>query len=211
MNTWIAQLLAQAIGPIKDAIQAVYERIATIYSSVITVGSNVRNAFGTLLATVRLKLARLRSLTTQVYATAWWIIFVRIPQSISNATQSIVSWAARTINDLRIEARTLISNVIAWARQQLNDLTVWRDKFVTWLLGRLSDIWHDLQFVFDRVTQLLIHPEALAAWILGPLFMLALQYIQLNLDQILDFIVKRGVYYAARAALQIEDVLVKLL
>ncbi len=211
MDKWIRDLISQAVGPVRDAVTAVFTRIAAIWSAIIAVGTNLRNAWRYLVNAARHKLAQLRGLVGEAWATMAWLIKIRIPQAIGVAVNGIVSWTLRTISNARNALEAAISSAVAWARARLGELQQLLSDLIQWIRETVADILSTLGYIVRVVGALLTDPAHMAEWIFGALVRKVISYIDTNADALFDLLLRRGVYYAGKVANRLEEMLVKLL
>lgn len=211
MDKWIRDLILQAIGPVRDAVTAVVQRIAVIWSAVVAVGINVRNAYRYLVNAAKHKLAQLRGLASEAYTTMAWLIKIRIPQAIGTATNGIVQWTLRTISDARNAIDAAIRNLTAWASRRLGELQQFLGELGTWIRETVADIRTTLMFVARIVGALLTDPAHMAEWLFGALVRKVLSFINDNAETLFDLLLQRGLHYAGRVANRLEEMLVRLL
>ncbi len=211
MDKWIRDLISQAVGPVRDAVTAVFTRIAAIWSAIIAVGTNLRNAWRYLVNAARHKLAQLRGLVGEAWATMAWLIKIRIPQAIGVAVNGIVSWTLRTISNARNALEAAISSAVAWARARLGELQQLLSDLIQWIRETVADIRSTLGYIVRVVGALLTDPAHMAEWIFGALVRKVISYIDTNADALFDLLLRRGVYYAGKVANRLEEMLVKLL
>lgn len=211
MDKWIRDLILQAIGPLRDAITAVLERIAVIWSAIVAVGTNLRNAWRYFVNAARHKLAQLRGLVAEAWVTMAWLIKIRIPQVVGTLTDNIVSWTLRTISNARNALEAAISNVATWARARVNELRQFLSDLTTWARETIADITATLLYVVRIVGALLTDPSRMAEWLFGALWRKVLNFIDQNAEALFDLLLQRGIYYAGKVANRLEEMLVRLL
>lgn len=211
MDKWIRDLILQAIGPLRDAVTAVLERIAVIWSAIVAVGTNLRNAWRYFVNAARHKLAQLRGLVAEAWVTMAWLIKIRIPQVVGTLTDNIVSWTLRNISNARNALEAAINNVATWARARVNELRQFLSDLTTWARETIADITATLLYVVRIVGALLTDPSRMAEWLFGALWRKVLNFIDQNAEALFDLLLQRGIYYAGKVANRLEEMLVRLL
>jgi phage-related protein len=211
VDNWIRDLITQAIGPVRDAVTAIFARIAVIWSAIIAVGTNLRNAWRYFVNAARHKLAQLRGLVSEMWATMAWLIKIRIPQAIGVAVDGIVNWTLRTISNARNALEAAISSVVTWARARLGELQQFLSDLTQWIRETVADIRATLGYIVRIVSALLTDPAHMAEWLFGALVRKVLSYIDTNAEALFDLLLQRGIYYAGKVANRLEEMLVRLL
>ena len=211
METFIYALINAAIGGVRDLAAAAMERMLWLYAIVVTVGTAIRQGWNTVISGANFWRTKIRTFGWQLYGTIWYIIWVRIPVTISTSIDAVTMWVTVFINDVEARLTAGLAILRDWIVGRVNEFLDFINQLRQYLTRRFGELWDWADRVGHLVFTLLTSPDAMAAWVFGALVRFAINYIDENADGILDLIRRRSVYYAGRIAVRIEEVLVKLL
>lgn len=211
MDAWLRDLILNSVNGIKALADAAWQRIQWVYNIIVAVGLGVKNGWSYLYGMSRYALRQLALVAQEQYVTLYWLVWIRIPQAINNATDRVVSWTARTIQELRDYTSQYFALVIDWATRKLNGLIDRVTQLGEWALRTVNEIIDTLTRVAALVFTLLTSPERMAKWLLAALLNELLTVADEQADRILDWIRRRSVFYAGRVAARVEDVLARML
>lgn len=211
MEQWIRSLITAATSGIVAAVTAVADRIAWVYNVFITLGIKVRTAFDGALNGIRTKLTALLNVSREVYVTLHWLVFIRIPQVIAYAVNNAVSWLSDFVVSVRDALRAAINNLLLWAVQQVQRIDSFISQVVHWATTNFNAVVAKVAWLVTTVTNLLIDPRRMAAWVIEALAVEALRWVDRNADRVVLALRERSVRFTLQAAKRIEDVIVRLL
>lgn len=211
MDSWIIALISLAVGGVRDLAAAAMERILWLYGVVVAVGSAIRGGWNTVTGAARFWRTKIWSFGAQLYGTLWYIVFIRIPVTISNAVDNVSMWVTAVIDDVETRLTIGIGLLRNWIVDRVNEFLDFADQIRQYLIRRFGEIWDWADRVGHLVFTLLASPANMVEWIFGTLIGYTIRYIDDNAESIGDLLRRRSVYYAGRIALRIEEVLVRLL
>ena len=211
METFIRAIVNLAIGGVRDLAAAAMERMLWLYGVVVTVGIAIRFGWNSVTGAARFWGAKVWHFSAQIYGTLWYIIHVRIPAMIGNATGNIIEWASAVIQDLEMRITIGLTLLRDWAIARVNDILDFLDRFGIWVARTFNEAWDMIGRIGDLVFMLLTSPERMAAWLFGALVRHLFRYMDENAESIMDIFRRKSVQYAGLIAMRIEEVLVRML
>lgn len=207
MEQWIKDLISAGLKPIRELAQAATDRIAAVYNAFTAALGRVRRAAvnwvsvgrGWVSATVR----NAGAVATRLR----WLIVVEIPRRVDSGIDAATRWSADRINAARQLAETLTAQLRAWVTARINEaiagLTAVRDYFT----GKWNELAATARQLADRVFGVLGTPERLAAWILGPLITLLLDWAWHNAARLAELAWRRRREVEQRALGLVETII----
>lgn len=139
------------------------------------------------------------------------IIRNRIPRAFSHALNTAVEWARRFAAGAVATARGLFSTVLDWVARNLaavrGALTAARD----YLLKLISPVVAWLSRIGNRVADIVLHPDRLAAWLLPALWAPLWRYLRSREVAVARWVLRSSVGAVVASAGAVESVLAKIL
>jgi len=208
---WIRRKLGQGWSAITSAIDAVRDVVVTIWVLLGRVFALIRRGWEKLGPALWWFADAVGDLAEQVYKVTRGLLLHIIPHAIRVAINALRKWAARAIGLARDLARGLFRTLRDWASRAinavkgfLNDVWDWTRKHVNDLLDRARRIW-------DKVADLVLHPEKLWAWLFPHAVRPLLRFLVSVGAKLGRWLLESSVSAALRAASLIESIIVKIL
>jgi hypothetical protein len=211
MINWIRRKLGQGYNAIRDALDAVTSVIATVWHLLDRVFQLIRRGWQKLAPALYWFADAVADLSHVGYLVLRTLIRTVVPKLIGVAIKLVRTWAARAIGLVRDLARGLFRTLRDWAERAINavrallgDVWDWTRKHVLDLLDRARRIW-------DKVADLVLHPERLWAWLFPHMIRPLLAFLRGASLALGRWLLETSVVAALRTAGFIESIIVKLL
>ncbi len=211
MINWIRRKLGQGWRAVGDAIDAVRDVVVTMWHLLGGVFDLIRRAWAKLAPQLFWFADAVGDLAHVLYVTVRAFILRIIPKLIHVAVTAVRKWASAAINAARDLARGLFRILRDWAQRAINavrafllDVWDWTRRHVLDLLDRARRIW-------DKVADLVLHPDKLWAWLFPHVVTPLLRFLVSRSVPIGGWLLRASVRAALGAASLIESVIVKIL
>lgn len=211
MEGWIKQLIAFAIGPVRDLAHAVAERISSVWSTIGRVFGGIRNAWSSLRTRALAFLLSVRNLAGETYATIRWYITVRVPALLRDARRVMADWVVRSINWAANELRKLISTLDKWAKTAVAAVTNGLRQFRDWALARINSLITDGRRLLGRVFGDWATPAKLATWLAAAMWSAFLRLLNSQRDRIAHWFLRTSPAFTLWLARTLEGVIGRML
>lgn len=180
MEEWIAQLIADAVGPVRTLVDAVRARLSSLYSAFTDALGRVRSKMGQWVATGRAwELGQLRHALAVLVALKF-VIHILVPGVVRQAVSDVEAWASQRVAAALALARADLAQVRAYLVDVVTDALTALAQLRRWSLAQVAAILSIIDRIEGRVFGVLATPERLAMWIMAPLIRLVLQYVMDN-------------------------------
>lgn len=211
MDQWIRDLVAKAVGPVRDIAEAARQRITWIWTTIGLVFGQVRSRWGTYRT---LALAFVRgtwSFAGETFSTLWWLDQIKLPRWASQVLNSSTRWARDYANALDKRMRGVVTTLERWAKDRVDWL--WREVKAArrWAANEISQLWTMAKWTHRRVRGLLSDPRVLADWLAGAITGAIGRYVHRNADKLGSWLLRRSPGATLWFAQQVEKVIGRLL
>lgn len=211
MEEWIRQLIAKAVGPVRELAEDVRKRLSGIWSTVGRVFGQVRTNWTALRTRARGYINYSWNLGKETYTTLRWLLGTRIPALIASGRNAVIRWATDAINRAEGRVKALLSTLDRWAKQAYSGLTDRLAGLTRWVTDHLSRLWTLARATARRVSDLLTDPRKLAEWVMAPLVGAFWRYVHRQRDRIAGWFLRTSPAFTMWLARQLEDVLRRML
>lgn len=140
-----------------------------------------------------------------------WLALHAIPEGLSWVFGKATHWAAAAIHTVRKWLEGLVHQLGHWALSELTRLwhTLTNDAKRIW--HTLTSVWNWIERTARHAVNLVLHPEALARWILASLVLPLLRFLIEHSAPVLAWLFRSFRSEAVAFARTLEDVLAKVI
>lgn len=206
MQDWILGLIAWAISPVRQIVQATIDRFTALWATLTGFFGRSRDRFANLVTFGRRWADAQAANAAATYTTARWFAFSFVPRSIAEATTNIVSWAIAVIVAYYQLGVAELALLRAWIISNINDVIAVLLALRDWTFAEVDYLRQAVGRLIDRVFGVLGTPERLAAWAVEAIAVALLRLALANAVPIGRALWASRVTVALESAQRIEDI-----
>jgi phage-related protein len=208
---WIKNVIHSGEQKLLALAQAAVATITGVFSFFYQVGLNVSQRWAQLLTDFTSFYDQLEYFAQYARIAVWRIVWRIIPNNIKAAISSLSALVGGWVNDVRNFASGIVSDVRNWAQTWINTVRNDINRARDWIWGYVSPVLDWLSAVGNRVADIVLHPDKLAAWVVPALLSPVLAYAESQGTAIGRWLLAKSAPAIARAAPMIESVIAKIL
>lgn len=211
MESWIKQLIAYAVGPVRELAEAVKNRIAGIWATIGRVFNGIHNAWSGLRTRARAFLLAVHNFVGEIYSTIRWYITVRVPALLRSAARTMTDWVSKTVKWASDELRKIITTLDKWAKAAVKTVTNALRAFRDWALARINALLADAARLIKRVFTDWGTPARLATWLAAAMWSAFLRLLNGQRDRIATWFLRSSTAFTLWLARALEDIIGRML
>lgn len=184
MEAWLNSLLDKIPSPLRGAAKWLLSGVIQVFRWVDGLARRVRvawNRFTTAAQTLR---GGIIYMGTELYTTLRWLVTVRIPRAITDATNRIHSALAALIARVQAEVAAALDAAMRWLRGILASLWAAVRDLRAWVANLVSPWVNRVRDLVARVFDTWATPARLAQWLVGAMWSALWGYVDRNLDRL---------------------------
>lgn len=198
-----AKTVAGGAEAVYGAIKSVYSFSTGIFDAVKGAWAWVVNGLKWLGDTAVGALARVLHLLE-------WLALHAIPEGLAWVVGTVERWATGVIHLAEHVLKVIIGAVRKALEAALHQLESWARAAVKWLTKIAGEAWQFVETTGKRVADLVLHPDKLAAWLVGALVLPLLRFLIESSAGVIAWLLRAFVREAGAFAKTLEDVLSKV-
>lgn len=202
--TGAASAIAGGASAVFDAVKALYHLAVGVFDLVGGAWDWMVNGLGWLGNNLIGGMARLLHLLE-------WVALHAIPEGLAWAFHQGVRFARKAVHDALTFALAALHTVEHWTVGQLAHLWHWATSETRRLWGVVTSVWNWIERTARHAVNLVLHPDRLAAWILGSLVLPLARFAIESSAPIIVWAFKRASTLMPALAHTLEDALAKLI
>jgi|SRR5215813_10369507 len=211
MINWIRRKLGQGYSAIRDALDAVTSVVVTVWHLLDRVFDLIRRGWQKLAPALYWFADAVADLSHVGYLVLRGLIRVIIPRLIHLAVTLVRKWASAAINLVRNLARGLFRTLRDWAERAINTVKHFLDGVWDWTRRHVNDLLDRARRIWDKVADLVLHPDRLWAWLFPHVVRPLLAFLRASGVALGRWLLESSVRAALASASFVESVIVKLL
>lgn len=197
-------------GDIKDAVSKIKHAITAVWFFLIHIGGLITGAWDWMVNGVAWFSGQVSNWAAAVYSTAWHTLTNVIPGAAAWAVRKALGLAGVALAKVEGWLKGLIHNAIRWAKGELHKLAAtakgWVNSVIRFVTAPIRWIYH----VAKGAVELVLHPEALAKWLVGHLVVPLVLWVMRSGSPVLSWFIKRFIASGGELAALLEDVITKV-
>lgn len=207
----IGHFFSGAISTVGDLASKVWHAIAGVWAFLVRVAGLVTGAWDWMVNGVTWFTSQIGDWASWVYNTIWHILTKTIPDAATWAIRQATKWAANAVHNLRRFLEGVVKNIVKWITGEIHKLARtakhWVSDVIKWVTGPIRWVLN----VGKHVANLVLHPKALAEWIVGALIVPLIMWFLRSSAPVVAWLIKSIVQRDSELAHLIEDVLAKVI
>lgn len=165
----VAGWFSGAVNSVVDLAKRVWGAIGTVWAFLVQAAHLLSSAWDWMVNGVTWFTSQVSDWAAAVYSTAWHTLTNVIPAAAEWAFRQATSWAGAALHTVEHYLLGLWHTLRTWAEREFHSLAHtakgWVEAVVNWVTGPIR--W--VLTVGSHIANLVLHPRALAEWIVGSL------------------------------------------
>lgn len=142
-----------------------------------------------------------------VYGAVRHILLEAIPEAAGWALKRAVGWARALAADVERWARGAVKALSSWALKEVRSIWSWITKAVGLLTRDVRKAWNWITQTGRRATELVLHPDRLAAWVLRALIVPLVKWVLTSSAPVLVWLLRGARNHGLQLAHVVEEIL----
>lgn len=211
MLNWVKEHVLGGTRRLIDLGHRVVDVVSHFWNTIVGFWHVLRTVFADLGHTVSGWLHFLLNFIEWTAKTLWHAATVAIPNAARWALREAVSWSGAAVSRIHALLSAALRVVRDWAARELAGLLVLLRNGLQWVQDLFGPVLNWISRYGNRVVDLVLHPDRLAAWIVPALWGPLWRYLQARAPTIGSWFLRRSIASVGPLAGMIESVLAKIL
>lgn len=210
MINWLKGRISSAVRRLEDLANGVIDGFNAVWNVFATLMHILRIVFGDLSNNAIQFLKTLLNFGEWVAVTLKNIVVKTIPNAVDYVIRVLQHWTTIAIAVARNALQYAINTLQSWVSRAISTVTDLITKVRDWLWGYVKPVVNWLINTGNRVADIVLHPDKLAAWVVPALWGPLWRYVQAQAVPIGRWVLARSVGAVLGSAGLIESVIVKI-
>lgn len=211
MFAWVESLIDRLPGFLKGAFRAVADVLLAPWRLLVSFFAHIVRGAVAFLTGVLHFVTGLGAFIHELVNGLTRLVTTIIPGWIRTTVDNLKRWAGWAIEHVVGPVRAILHTLEVWAKATVKWLTDRLLGFIKWATGHISDLLSWLSRVGNRVADLVLHPDKLAAWLVPHLWTPVWRFVVSRAEPIGRWFLRNAARAALAGAHLIEDVIAAIL
>ena len=211
MVDWLKRKFLQGVHRLISLPSEIFEGITAVWGVFTKFLHIMRIAFAGMLYGVQRFVSNVENVVAWIARKLRYVFVVLIPKTVRYVLTEGARLAAIAIDKARSLLYTMISSAYRFALDARNALAALINRVRDWLWERVGPLITWVARIGNRVADIVLHPDRLAAWLLPALWGPLWRYLQAQAVPIGQWLLRRSIAAALRSASLVETVLAKII
>jgi hypothetical protein len=207
----VGGLISSGWNTLKGAGEVVWTAVKSVYNFAAGIFSLVGAAWDWMVNGVGWLGDNLIGAAARILHTLEWVTLHMIPRAVAWAIGKAVRWAEHAVKTLEHYLLGALRAAEHWLLGALHTLEHWAKGAINQLWHPVRDLWNWFTKLARHAVDLVLHPDRLAAWLVGALVLPLLKWLLARSAPIIVWLVKGAAGLLPTLARTLEDALAKLI